>query len=236
MQITQQFNCSQIEFEQAKSRDNISLTCPICRKTYYKNKKNILNKFKTRGTPPMFCSNICQGLSRTNASTKTTTCKNCNKTFKKKLSEIRKTNNDFCSQSCAATFNNKNKSHGNRRSNFEMQLETKLIENFQDITFLFSDKKTIGSELDVYIPSLKLAFEIQGIFHYKPIFGQEKLDKIKSNDYKKELACECLGISLVKVDISKLKTYKETEVKPYNDYIFSEIKSRLPSHSLTSSA
>jgi predicted HNH restriction endonuclease len=34
-------------------------------------------------------------------------CKNCGKKFEKKHSEIKKTNNNFCSRSCSATYNNK---------------------------------------------------------------------------------------------------------------------------------
>lgn len=34
-------------------------------------------------------------------------CKNCNKEFNKSLSEIKATRNNFCSRSCAATYNNK---------------------------------------------------------------------------------------------------------------------------------
>jgi hypothetical protein len=36
-------------------------------------------------------------------------CKNCSKPFEKRLSEIKNTNNNFCSRSCAAIFNNKGK-------------------------------------------------------------------------------------------------------------------------------
>lgn len=33
-------------------------------------------------------------------------CKNCEKNFKKKYNQISKTNNNFCSRSCAVSFNN----------------------------------------------------------------------------------------------------------------------------------
>jgi hypothetical protein len=35
------------------------------------------------------------------------TCRNCDKTFNKNPNDIKKTNNNFCSKSCAAIFNNK---------------------------------------------------------------------------------------------------------------------------------
>jgi hypothetical protein len=53
-----------------------------------------------------------------------------------------------------------------------------------------------GYELDIYIPQLNLAFEINGIFHYKPIFGEEKLAKIIKKDTIKKQRCEQAGIVL----------------------------------------
>ena len=120
MKITQVFNCSQIEFDKAKSRDKISLTCEYCKEQYYKVKKNILNKFATRGTYPMFCSVICQGKDRTEKGYSKILCKECNKEILKKNSEILKVKHSFCSHSCATSFNNKNKTHGIRRSKYEI--------------------------------------------------------------------------------------------------------------------
>ena len=40
--------------------------------------------------------------------------------------------------------------------------------------------EAINSELDVYVPSLNLAFELNGIFHYEPIYGEKKLNQILS--------------------------------------------------------
>lgn len=36
-------------------------------------------------------------------------CNNCNLLFKKQVGQIKKTNNDFCSHSCSATYHNTNK-------------------------------------------------------------------------------------------------------------------------------
>ena len=60
-----------------------------------------------------------------------------------------------------------------------------------ELLILYSDKSAIESELDIYLPSLKLAIEIQGIFHYKPIFifGDLKLKQIQDNDLNKKLIC-----------------------------------------------
>ena len=82
--------------------------------------------------------------------------------------------------SCAATYNNKNKTHGTRRSKLECFIEKKLSELYPDLTIHYNQKDTINSELDIYIPSFKLAFELNGIFHYEPIYGEEKLNQITS--------------------------------------------------------
>ena len=58
-----------------------------------------------------FCSKLC----KTNNFRKRidVNCTNCNKIFSKKINQIDKTKNNFCSCSCAATYNNKNKTTAN---------------------------------------------------------------------------------------------------------------------------
>lgn len=51
---------------------------------------------------------------RNNQGAKVVTCKQCSKEFNKRLIDIEKTNNNnFCSQSCSAIYNNKNKIRAN---------------------------------------------------------------------------------------------------------------------------
>lgn len=224
MKITPLFNCNQLEFDQAKSRDIIFLKCKYCKTLYKKSKKNILSKYTERGTYPTYCSNVCQGKMRTANSWSIVSCTNCFKNFSKANSEIKKSINNFCSCSCSTSFNNKNKKYGIRRSKFEIQLEDTLNNLYPDLKVIYSSKTIIGSELDFYIPSLKLAFEIQGIFHYEPIFGQEKLDQIQKNDLEKIQRCNELGINLVHINISKLKKCTVKNVTEYNKNIITIIE------------
>lgn len=223
MQITKLFNCTQQQFDSAKSSDPVSLTCSWCNQSYNRLKRNIISKGN-----PKYCSNACQGAYRSSSITVEILCKNCNQSFVSLKRDLKKLNtNRFCTKSCAASFNNKNKSHGTRRSKFEVQLETILTREFPNLSILYSDKTTIKSELDIYIPSLKLAFEIQGIFHYKPIFGQDKLDQILKNDAEKIKKCSELDIHLIQFDISDLNVCtKKTAVK-YNNQIIDIITERL---------
>ena len=225
MKITNNFNCTQEYFDSANTRVMISLTCCVCQQPFNRLKKKILSNYK-EGRQHIYCSNKCQGSHRSEKGFEFVTCTECFTPFTKIKSQIRSSNN-FCNRSCANSYNNKNKTHGIRRSKYEVQLEKILKETYPTLLIKFSDKTIIGSELDVYIPSLKLAFEIQGIFHYEPIFGQEKLDQIQKNDLLKVSVCQQLGIKLYHIDISKLKRCTEKNCAKYNQAVLDILKDAL---------
>jgi len=57
-------------------------------------------------------------------------------------------------------------------------------------------------EVDIFLPSLAMAFEYQGEHHYIPIGKTEAFStqkNIKKQDVRKEYTCNVLGISLVKI-------------------------------------
>mgnify|MGYP003658068441 CR=1 FL=1 len=83
----------------------------------------------------------------------------------------------------------------------------------------FNRKDTIGSELDIYIPSINLAIEINGIFHYKPIYGIDKLQKIVENDKYKVSTCYEKEIKLHIIDTSKQTYVVPKTSKIYLDMI-----------------
>ena len=110
--------------------------------------------------------------------------------------------------SCAGTYNNTHKTHGTRRSKLEVWIEEQLTKLYPNLEIHFNQKDTINSELDIYIPSMKIAFELNGIFHYEPIFGEDQLNKIQNNDHRKFAACHEAGISLCVIDTSGQKYFK----------------------------
>ena len=137
----------------------------------------------------------------------------------KKNSQVKKVKNNFCSQTCAGTYNSTHKTKGNRRSKLEIYLEKQLINLYPNLEIHFNRKDAINSELDIYIPSLKLAFELNGIYHYEPIYGKDKLSQIQNNDNRKFQACIENTIELCIIDTSTQKYFKESTSKKFLDII-----------------
>lgn len=202
-----------------------TLVCENCTNKFEKSLKSY-NFHKKRKNTFFFCSPRCHHDHRTTISTKTIECTNCDKSFQKSLSQIKrsKSGNHFCSNPCSATYNNKHKKHGTRRSKLEVWLEQELIKLYPNYNILFNDKSSIKSELDIFFPDLKLAIEINGIFHYKPIYGEDKLKKIQDNDKKKAVLCEEHGILLHSIDASKLKTFTEQKAVLYLEIIMERLR------------
>jgi len=165
----------------------IPLACPQCNIDFERQIKFVNRNRKQNLTN--FCSLKCAMNMRAILGKTDTVCVECGKCFTRRRSQLKKSKNNFCSQSCSATYNNKHKTHGTRRSKLEIYIENKLKFEFPDILFLSNNKKAIGSELDLYFPDLNLAIEINGPFHYKPIYDKEKLFQIQNNDVLKRDSC-----------------------------------------------
>jgi hypothetical protein len=213
------------QFESAKATDKLPCECYTCSNIFLTEKRYITRWLKKSIRPPKFCSKKCQILSL--KTKENVICLNCKIEFSKYPQEIKRNQNHFCSRSCSATFNNKNKTHGTRRSKLEIYLESRLPILHPNIEFHFNRKDTIGSELDIYIPSLKLAFELNGIFHYEPIYGSKKLNQIQNNDQNKFKTCIDNQIDLCIIDTSSLKYFKPFNAQKYLDIINDIIKERL---------
>ena len=214
------------EFENANSRDLLSLECCHCHLSFKVPKKDIHWKLKCNYRNALqYCSKMCRGKHDTELNTKEINCSQCDKKIRRGKSTI-KTNN-FCSSSCAATYNNTHKTKGTRKSKLECWLETKIKPLYPSLEFHFNRKDAINSELDIYIPSLKLAFELNGIFHYEPIYGVDRLKSIKNNDTRKFQACIERGIELCIIDSSKQMQFKEKTSGKYLDIITNVINDKL---------
>lgn len=201
------------------------LVCNNCQKEFIRSKSD-LSTSKKRSNH-YYCSHQCRGEYKTKHGRSNVVCKQCGQIFSKKNNEITRTKNNFCSRSCSATYNNQNKSKGTRRSKLEQYIEKELLSLYPSLEILFNDREAINSELDIFIPSLKLAFELNGIFHYEPIYGQDKLDQIQNNDDRKFQACLEQGIELCIIDTSTQKYFKEKTSKRFLSIIINLIEYKL---------
>ncbi|MDY7013671.1 MAG: hypothetical protein SVX43_08735 [Cyanobacteriota bacterium] len=172
-----------------------------------------------------FCSQECQWLARNKRKQVICTC--CGRTFIKEAAQIQKTKNNFCSQSCSASYSNRHKTKGNRRSKLESWLESQLSLLYPDLEIHYNRKDAINAELDIYIPSLSLAIELNGVFHYEPIYGEDKLLQIQNNDARKIKVCLEQGIELKLINTSKFACFKVDKAQKYLQMVTQSIDRKL---------
>jgi len=212
-----------------KNTENLLFKCDFCGLKFSRKAKRVKDKIP-RGNKHQFCSSACSGKAILKGENKK--CTNCNKTRYIPLNEIKKskTGRFFCSQSCSATYNNTHKKHGNRRSKLEVWIETRFANDFPNLKVLYNNKDTINSELDIYFPDLKIAVELNGIFHYEPIYGKEQLLKIQKNDKRKLQACLENKIELIIIDVSKFSSFKFSKADVYYKIIKNIVYTKYKSH------
>lgn len=200
------------------------------------------SNFESSGKEPKYCSYKCRGIALDAKLHETKECKHCgepslarnlhrhekvclsyNRTCKMCQKDFRVNNttrrNTFCSQSCSTTYNNSRRKSGIRRSKLEFFIEAQLLASYPDLKIRFNSITDMGFELDVYIPELNLAFEINGIVHYKNIYGQEKYLRIKTNDRNKIVKCHEHDIALIVLDTMEQRTFTEKSSMVYLDTI-----------------
>ena len=116
----------------------------------------------------------------------------------------------------------------NKRSKLEKYIELRLKALYPNLRISFNNRKALGGpELDIYIPKLFLAFELNGAHHYNPIYGLEKLAQIQDQDARKISLCDELGIDLVVVDTRKANPFSEEQGEAFLRVLRMEITSRL---------
>lgn len=211
-------------YKSSASRFAIPCLCRNCTTVFKRSKQKIKDDRDGKVKPNLFCSTKCS--SEYKSEKQSFLCSQCNIVeTKRKPSEIAKskTGRFFCSRSCSVTYNNLHKTHGNRRSKMEIVLEDFIRDSYPALNLICNDKTAIGSELDFYFPELNFAIELNGIFHYEPIYGQDKLDKIQNNDNRKIIACYEQGIELAIIDSSSCKSVTKNQQHKYESIVDSII-------------
>jgi hypothetical protein len=121
---------SQLEFDSKKSRDKIPLECYQCKKTHYRCKnliQRILNGNLKNTNKGCFCSKECWMKHKSKMLIHK--CQQCEKEVKRTPSGLNG-KNIFCSHSCSAIYNNKNKiinKYSNDNTSKLISVENKII-------------------------------------------------------------------------------------------------------------
>lgn len=150
-----------------------------------------------------------------------------NKTYCKECGDLitSKDAKKYCNRSCAASYNNKHKTTGVRRSKLEKWIEEQLTEDFPELDIRFNDRELLdGLELDVYIPDLRFAVEINGIFHYEPIYDEDKFNKRVDRDNQKQRLCNEEGVELMVVNTSEQGHFSSESSRKYYKVIKEQIQ------------
>lgn len=202
----------------------VEYKCEYCGKSYNQQ----LSAYKRH--KHHYCSQECKHRAMVNV----IKCHQCGKEIELINSKIKLSGKHFCSNTCTGKYNAAHRTWGNSRSKLEQWLEPELKSLYPKLEIHFNRTDTIKAELDIYIPSLKLAFELNGVFHYEPIYGVEKLQYIQNNDKRKFQACLERGIELCIIDNTSVKHFTPQQGYRFLDIISGIIKEKTTAVSTSS--
>lgn len=203
-------------------RHEENLICVECGKKYTKKKDpRSINSFCSRSCAAKFNKNATSKKPKPKSTKRVVTrlqlkCEGCGKQIIRLASQLKKTKHKkpYCSRSCRMSHYNRNilKRTFNQRSRAEDILFDIIQKDFKFLVIKQNVRDILpsGLEIDLYLPSISLAIELNGPTHYFPIYGNDKLSKIQSNDVKKRLEIHQMNINLLTIDISHLQSKAQT--------------------------
>lgn len=103
-----------------------------------------------------------------------------------------------------------------------------IRKDFPALKVIQNDRALLASgyEVDIVIPDRKIAVELNGPVHYFPLFGEDKLAKIKAADLSKQAELEADGYELLVIDISAHGYFKKVKLM-LNEYYSNRIRPHL---------
>jgi hypothetical protein len=182
-----------------KNRQTVQ--CTFCEKTMER------TLYKVQKSENYFCSRECNTKYKLSFHIEVS-CLVCSKNFLKNPRQIRIRPRHCCSHQCARLLTKLHKDWGSKRSKLELEVEKYLTEFYPYLKIKYN-KTDIGNELDIYIPELDLAFEINGPTHYRPIYSEEHFLRTQKTDKQKKDECLFRKIKLVIIDVSTDKAFNE---------------------------
>lgn len=219
------------EFNFAKSSSMLLCQCGICKKSFLK-RKRLIEKLTLK---KIFCSRKCRWDSMRFPKYEFD-CAYCGiHHIRKYSSNLKKKDRSgklfFCNYACHMRYQQKTKTikiERCNRSKLERWLEIELTKIYPSLEILYNTRKIVSPyELGIYIPSLKLAIELNGPWHYFPIHGEKKLQKIQFGDMYKSDECRELKIALLTIDVSQYKNFNQKHNIKYLNYIIDVVNEKL---------
>jgi len=191
------------EYKALSGKKFVPCVCALCSQPFHRKKEILEKSLKHFGTAG-YCSRRCSNKAKINHVF--LPCEECGRVSKKRAYDAKHNRHVFCSYHCHAKFKNRNKKHGTKRSNIEAYVEATIRSTFPALDLECNNTTVLeGLELDFYFPALKLAIELNGITHYEPIYGEDRLTRSQESDQRKMIRCYEKGIELAVIDVSGAK-------------------------------
>lgn len=204
---------------------SVVLRCFKCNDVFTRSKSELSKSL--RRNQKIVCSKKCVRINQRNASLKDfktieLICQNCHLLFNRSriayLNNINKnTETFFCSKKCSMTSLNRASKTSTSKSSHEVILKELIQKKYPEFDVIQNDRTVLPEnlEIDIWIPSINLAIELNGPCHFYPIYGEHRLQQTRGNDIRKVLFAQLQNINLLVVDTSSLKSKSKLSVEKF---------------------
>lgn len=148
-------------------------------------------------------------------------CVFCKKSVFRIPSQIKVAKCIFCSSSCKGKYYAQ-KNNGHRRSSSEIKLTEMIKLDFPNLPIDTNIRSVLDCrlEIDIWIPEIKLAIELNGPCHYFSLYGEKTFKRTLTNDEIKKKEILQKGYNLLIININQPdKIVKKLLEEQYNTVI-----------------
>lgn len=150
-----------------------------------------------------------------------TSCGGCGTRIKRRPRDLKRYGVAYCSHSCHMRTKNAAGLTVNT-SAAELRIAEQMRDAFPTICIAVNDRTLLpdGLEIDIHVPALKLAIELNGPIHSRPIFGNRTFAKTQANDRRKARMLKDAGYRLLTVDVRGTEAVTPERRSTYFDGLF----------------